>query len=154
MNNIKPTTKKELMQLRNANKEIIKKNESDKEMQKKYVEISREWKKKSGDEPLGSVTAFVPLRRKQHVNKSNIKSSPNKPTNNKEENKFVTINLDTLLRDEKRKQGSNGDKKRYNIPYRGGKIAYKFGNSMDTKYINRKQKTNATKRKVSRVKRK
>lgn len=153
MNNIKPTTKKELMQLRSANKEIMKKRESDKEMQKKYVEMSQEWKKKSGDEPLGSVTAFVPLRRKQHFNKSNIKPSPNKSVN-KEDRKYVTINLDTMLRDEKRKQDSNGEKKRYNTPYRGGKIAYKFGNSTSEKYINRKQKTNATKRKITRVKRK
>jgi hypothetical protein len=60
----------------------------------------------------------------------------------------------------RRSQGNNPNKKRINTQYRGGKIAYKFGNSMDAKYVNRKQKTNttkrkpATKRKITRVKRK
>lgn len=60
----------------------------------------------------------------------------------------------------RRSQGNNPNKKRQNTPYRGGKIAYKFGNSMDAKYVNRKQKTNtikrkpATKRKITRVKHK
>jgi hypothetical protein len=54
----------------------------------------------------------------------------------------------------KRKQTENNEKKRYNTPYRGGKIAYKFGNSLTEKYLHRKQKTVNCKKKPTTTKRK
>lgn len=53
-----------------------------------------------------------------------------------------------------RKQEENKDRKRYNTPYRGGKIAYKFGNSLTEKYLHRKQKTVTCKKKPTTTKRK
>jgi len=121
MNNIKPTTKKELMQLKSFNKaRLLYEEDLKKEAKEKILELQKH--KNIYDEPLGSPETLL----------------------------YSKVN--------RRKQGSNNDKKRYNTPYRGGKIAYKFGNSTSEKYVNRKQKTNVTKhkpvtkRKVTRVK--